>query len=53
MGSPAQPTQAQWVQLAGAADLCYYETSATPVGNSWTVTFPQSVYGVALIVVSP
>ena len=53
MGSPPQPTQAQWVQLSAAADLCYYETTATPTGSSWTVTFPQNIYGVGLIVLSP
>jgi xylan 1,4-beta-xylosidase len=53
MGSPGQPSQAQWVQLAAAADLCYYEATVTPAGNSWTVTFPASVYGVSLIVLGP
>jgi xylan 1,4-beta-xylosidase len=48
MGQPPRPTQAQWVMLRDAAELCYYETTATPAGGSWTVTFPQSVYGVDL-----
>jgi beta-xylosidase len=49
MGSPVKPTQAQWVTLRDAAELCYYETTATPTGGSWTVSFPQSVYGLNLI----
>jgi xylan 1,4-beta-xylosidase len=48
MGQPPKPTQAQWVTLRDAAELCYYETAATPAGGTWTVTFPQSVYGVDL-----
>jgi xylan 1,4-beta-xylosidase len=52
MGKPAQPSQTQWTQLAAAADLCYFETTATPNGNSWSVTFPLNVYGVGLIVLS-
>ena len=49
MGSPVKPTQAQWVTLRDAAELCYYETTATPTGGSWTVSFPQGVYGLNLI----
>jgi xylan 1,4-beta-xylosidase len=48
MGSPAKPTQAQWVTLRDAAELCYYETTAQPVAGSWTLTFPQNFYGVDL-----
>ncbi|HEY7372630.1 MAG TPA: hypothetical protein VIF57_10760 [Polyangia bacterium] len=48
MGQPPRPTQAQWVTLRDAAELCYYETTATPAGGTWTATFPQSIYGVAL-----
>jgi xylan 1,4-beta-xylosidase len=48
MGSPPVPTQAQWVTLRDAAELCYYETSAPVAGGSATLTFSQGVYGVAL-----
>jgi xylan 1,4-beta-xylosidase len=48
MGQPARPTQAQWVTLRDTAELCYYETTAQPAAGAWTLTFPQSVYGVDL-----
>ncbi len=50
MGTPSNPSQSQWTQLASAAELCYYQTSST--GTTWTATFPQNVYGVSLIVLS-
>lgn len=50
LGKPAQPSQTQWTQLSQAAELCYYSTTAS--SNSWTVTYPQNVYGVSLIVLS-
>jgi xylan 1,4-beta-xylosidase len=53
MGRPAQPSQTQWTQLSAASDLCYYETTVTPTGNSWTATFPLSAYSVGLIVLAP
>jgi xylan 1,4-beta-xylosidase len=54
MGAPQLPTEEQWVELADAAALCYYETSATlGAGGSWTVTYPQHVYGVSLFVLTP
>ena len=34
--------------LRDAAELCYYETTAQPTGGSWTLTYPQNVYGVDL-----
>jgi xylan 1,4-beta-xylosidase len=50
MGQPPRPTQAQWVTLRAAAELCYYETSVPqPAAGSVTLTFPESVYGVNLI----
>jgi putative transposon-encoded protein len=52
MGRPSNPSQAQWVTIRDAAELCYYETTVTPSGNSWTVTFPQKNYSVSLIVLS-
>jgi xylan 1,4-beta-xylosidase len=52
MNKPAKPTQAQWSMLRSAAELCYYETTATLAGSSWTVQFPQSVYGVSLLEIS-
>ena len=50
LGSPAKPSQAQWTQLSSAAELCYYQASAS--GASWIVTYPQAVYGVSLFVLS-
>ena len=52
MGKPARPTAAQWTTLAASAEVCYYDTTATATGNSWTVTFPQRMYSVALIEIS-
>ena len=52
MKQPQKPTQQQWVMLRDAAELCYYETTATPAGGSWTFTYPQNVYGVDLIEIS-
>ncbi len=49
MNRPGRPTQAQWTQLRDAAELCYYETTATVSGSSWSVTFPQYQYGVTLL----
>jgi hypothetical protein len=46
---PAKPTQAQWVTLRDAAELCYYDTTAQATGGSVTLTFPQNIYGVSLI----
>ena len=48
MGSPARPTQAQWVTLSGAAELCYYETVVQPTGGSYTFQYAQGIYGVDL-----
>jgi hypothetical protein len=52
LGKPAQPSEAEWTQLSEAGQLCYYEASATPAGNSWTITYPQNVYGVSLFVLN-
>jgi hypothetical protein len=38
--------------LRDAAELCYYETTATPTAGSWTLTFNQNVYGVTLFEIS-
>jgi len=51
-GSPARPTAAQWTALSAAAELCYYETTVTPTGASWSVMFPQNNYSVSLLVLS-
>ena len=50
LGSPSKPSQAQWTQISNAAELCYY--AATTSGTSFTVTYPQAVYGVSLFVLS-
>jgi hypothetical protein len=50
LSSPAKPSQAQWTQLSSAAELCHYQASGS--GASWTVTYPQAVYGVSLFVLS-
>jgi hypothetical protein len=47
MGKPSKPSQAQWTTLSSAAELCYFATTATE--TSWTVTYPQNIYGVSLI----
>jgi xylan 1,4-beta-xylosidase len=57
INQPVRPTQPQWLMLRDAAELCYYETitqpsGAQPSGSSWTLTFPQNIYGVALIELS-
>jgi xylan 1,4-beta-xylosidase len=52
LGRPPQPSEAQWTQLSESAQLCYYQASATPVGSSWTITYPQNVYGVSLFVLT-
>jgi len=51
-GSPAKPTSAQWSALSASAELCYYDTMATPTGNSWSVMFPQNNYSVSVLVIS-
>jgi xylan 1,4-beta-xylosidase len=51
MGKPAKPTASQWTTLSDAANLCYYETSASPVNNTVTLTFPQKTYSVSLITI--
>jgi len=48
MGSPANPTQAQWVTLRDSAELCYYETVVQPTAGSYTFQYGQGVYGVDL-----
>jgi hypothetical protein len=52
-GKPATPTQSQWVSLRDTGELCSYTTTGTATGNSWTVRWPQNVYGVSLIVLTP
>jgi xylan 1,4-beta-xylosidase len=52
MGSPSNPTQAQWVTLRDAAELCYYETTVPPAAGAVTLKYPQSVYGVDLFEIS-
>jgi hypothetical protein len=37
------------LQLRDSAELCYYETTIDVTDSSWTVTFPQLMYSVALI----
>jgi xylan 1,4-beta-xylosidase len=53
LGAPPRPNQSQWVMLRDAAELCYYETTAQATAGSTTLTFPQSVYGVALFEITP
>jgi xylan 1,4-beta-xylosidase len=52
MGSPAQPSQSEWAELRNAAELCCHETTVELESSSWTVTFPQDNYSVALIELS-
>ncbi len=49
LGKPAQPSASQWTQISSAAELCYFETTAT--GTSWSATYPQNVYGVSLFTI--
>ena len=49
LGKPAKPSEGQWTQLSSAAELCYFETTAT--GASWSTTYPQNVYGVSLFTI--
>ena len=53
MGRPPQPTQSQWADLRRASELCYYETTVSPKDGAWSVTFPQNIYSVGLLVLSP
>jgi hypothetical protein len=50
LGKPAKPSEAQWTQLSSAAELCYFETTAT--GTSWSTNYPQNVYGISLFTIS-
>jgi xylan 1,4-beta-xylosidase len=50
LGKPAKPSESQWATLSNAAELCYFETTAT--GTSWSATYPQNVYGISLFVIS-
>jgi xylan 1,4-beta-xylosidase len=52
MSKPQTPTEPQWSALRDAAEPCYYETSATVSGTTWTSTFPLNVYGVSLFEVT-
>jgi len=52
-GKPMMPTQAQWVQLRDAGELCSYSATQTATGSTWTIRYPQNVYGVSLFVISP
>jgi xylan 1,4-beta-xylosidase len=49
LGKPAKPSEAQWNTIAAAAELCYFETTAT--GTSWSATYPQNIYGVSLLTI--
>ena len=52
MGSPSNPTQAQWVTLRDSAELCHYDTTAQPGAGTATFQFAQSIYGVDLFQIS-
>jgi xylan 1,4-beta-xylosidase len=53
IGKPQQPSSDQWTTLRAASELCYYDTTAVLSGDTWTVWFPQNVYSVSLIVLTP
>ncbi len=53
IGRPPQPTPSQWAELRRASELCYYETTVSPKDGAWSVTFPQNIYGVGLLVLTP
>jgi xylan 1,4-beta-xylosidase len=50
LGKPTKPSEAQWTTLSNAAELCYFEDTAT--GTSWTTTYPQNVYGISLFILA-
>ena len=50
LGKPAKPSASQWTDLSSAAELCYFETTAT--GTSWSGTYPQNIYGISLFVIA-
>src|SRR4029078_5408183 len=52
-GKPAAPSQAQWVSLRDTGELCSYSATQTATGGTWTVRYPQNVYGGSLFVLSP
>ena len=51
-GKPATPSQAQWVSLRDTGELCSYSATQTATGGTWTVRYPQNIYGVSLFVLS-
>ena len=53
VGAPSRPNQSQWVMLRDAAELCYHESTAQAPAGATTLTFAQSVYGVALFEITP
>ena len=53
MGRPPEPTRSQWADLRRASELCYYETTVSPKDGAWSVAFPQNIYSVGLLVLSP
>jgi len=52
-GKPAAPSQAQWIALRDTGELCSYTATQTATGGTWTVRYPQNVYGVSLFVLTP
>jgi xylan 1,4-beta-xylosidase len=51
LGKPAKPNATQWTQIAKSGELCFFQSQGS--GSSWTVTYPQNVYGVSLFLISP
>jgi hypothetical protein len=51
LGKPAKPDATQWTLIAKSGELCYFRSQAS--GSSWTVTYPQNVYGVSLFLITP
>ena len=51
LGKPANPTAAQWMTIANAAQLAHYDSVAnvTITGGTYTKTFTQNYYSVGLI----
>ncbi|HXU04650.1 MAG TPA: hypothetical protein VN903_26995, partial [Polyangia bacterium] len=52
-GKPAAPSQAQWISLRDTGELCSYTATQTATGGTWTVRYPQNMYGVSLFVLTP
>jgi xylan 1,4-beta-xylosidase len=49
MNRPVRPTAAQWNTLSAAGELCYYDSVPVARGSTWSASFPQRTYSVAML----